>query len=347
VRARLAARLAAGAAAAALAGACAHAPPRDPATGVTAVTLNLWHDQHDWPARRAVIVDTLRALAPDVVLLQEVLEKPGLPNQAADLAERLGLRVVFASVDPPGAAKRYGNAILTPHPIASSREVRLAPFDDHRVALHARLVVRGRLLDAVVTHLHHTAEGGAIRAAQVRDLLAFVDATRGPGALILGGDFNAAPDEPELAPLRARFMDAFAAARGAAVAAGATTLNPAKGHAARRIDHLFAPPGTLRAEACEVILDAPAPDGTWASDHFGLWARFVWPWPRGVPAPPEPGGDPLRPRPARPGAAYRPSIATPAPRQPSPSISGSPANTEQRPAGGAGSAARNSPHVER
>lgn len=244
---------------------------------LTAVTLNIWHDQHEWPARRTVIVDSLRALAPDVIFLQEVLEHEGLPNQAAQLADSLGCSYVFASVDPPGAAKRYGNAILTPHKIIAWQEVKLAPLDDYRVAAHARIELgsgRGDL-DAYVTHLHHTAEGAAIRATQVAGLLAFVDSTRAPGdgaSLLIGGDFNAAPATHELAPMRARYTDALIVSG----APEATTLNPAMGHTPVRIDYLWCEPhGPLQPQAARVILGAPTPAGVWASDHFGVWARFA------------------------------------------------------------------------
>jgi beta-glucosidase len=248
-------------------------PPSD----LLAVTLNLWHDQRDWPARRAVILDSLRALRPDVIFLQEVLEKEGLPNQAQALAESLGCAFFFASVDTPGAPKRYGNAILTRHRIAATHEVRLEPFDDYRVAAHARLDVDGRSLDTYVTHLHHTDEGDTIRATQVWHLIAFVDRTRGRGALVLGGDFNAAPDAPELEPLHARLSDTYALLHPQPADPPVTTLNPAMGHSPQRIDYLFCAPGRLRPVASEIFLDTPTPRGVWASDHFGVWTRFGWP----------------------------------------------------------------------
>lgn len=246
-------------------------PPRD---DLTAVTLNLWHDQHDWPARRTVIVDSLRALAPDVMFLQEVLEKDGLPNQARQLADSLGCAFVFASVDPEGGPKRYGNAILSPHPILARHEIFLPPLDDYRVAAHVRLAWHGHALDAYVTHLHHTPEGGAIRAEQVAGLVAFIDSTRGDGPLLLGGDFNADPAWPELAPLVARWTDAYAAVHPTAPADTVTTLNPAYGHRPVRIDHLFVDPRRLRPTAARIILARPGPTGIWASDHFGVWGRF-------------------------------------------------------------------------
>ena len=68
---------------------------------LTVVTLNLWHDQHDWPKRLNRIVADLRQRKPDVICLQEVLQNPNLRNQAEALAESLGYYVRFGSVDPP------------------------------------------------------------------------------------------------------------------------------------------------------------------------------------------------------------------------------------------------------
>lgn len=257
------------------------APPA-PRTTFTAVTLNIWHDQHDWPARRAVIVDTLRALAPDVVLLQEVLEKEGLPNQARQLADSLGYAYVFASVDPQGGPKRYGNAILTRLPIVATHEVKLPPLDDWRVAAHAHLALpaggQQRHLDVYVTHLHHTDEGGAIRAEQVAGLLAFVDATRAPAdqgaALLIGGDFNAQPDRPELAPLFVRTTDALAAVHPGLTLPGAATFGPATGTPPLRIDYLFCEAAGLTPLGARIVLGAPDRHGTWGSDHCGVWACF-------------------------------------------------------------------------
>jgi endonuclease/exonuclease/phosphatase family metal-dependent hydrolase len=254
----------------------AAATPNAAPSEFVVATLNIWHDQQDWPARMALILDALRTLDPDVVFLQEVLEKEGLPNQAAALAESLGCAFIFTSVDPPGAPRRYGNAILTRHRLVETHEVKLEPLNDYRVAAHVRLNADGRTVDAYVTHLHHTAEGASIRARQVLDLLAFIDSTHVRGAMVLGGDFNAAPDAPELRPIRERLIDTFAAVHPTSADTPVTTLNPAKGHLPHRIDHIFAGPGLLRAIASEVFLDAPGAGEVWASDHFGVWTRFRW-----------------------------------------------------------------------
>ena len=248
-----------------------------PADTLVVVTLNIWHDQQDWPARQALILDTLRAERPDVLCLQEVLQKEGLPNQARTLAEALGYDYLFVSVDGPEAAKRYGNAILTPHPFEPSEVRKLEPLDDYRVAAHARVEVGGRGLDVYCTHLHHTGEGGAIRATQLRDLLGFIDATKTADAL-LAGDFNAAPDAPELGLLRPRFADAYAETHPEQVGVLVTTLNPALGHTPRRIDYLFYDrTSALRPLDTRILFAEPAADSTWASDHFGVIGRFARP----------------------------------------------------------------------
>jgi endonuclease/exonuclease/phosphatase family metal-dependent hydrolase len=255
----------------------AAARPDSARSEFVAVTLNIWHDQENWPARMAVMKDTLRALNPDVVFLQEILQKEGLPNQAETLADSLGYSWMFVSVDPPGAPKRYGNAILTRHRIVETNEKKLEPLNDYRMAGHARLEVSGRILDAFVTHLHNTLEGDTIRVRQVADLLAFIDSTRTPGeALLLGGDLNAAPDTPELGPVRDRWTNAWSFVHSGKVDSTVTTLNGAKGHPPRVIDYLFFGPDRLRVMASEIFLDTPAPGGIWASDHFGVWARFRW-----------------------------------------------------------------------
>lgn len=258
-----------------------------PADTLTVVTLNIFHDQRDWPSRLAVILAGLRALHPDVLCLQEVLQHAGLRNQAETLGDSLGYRVHFTSVDGVDREKRYGNAILTPHPVLRLGARNLAPANDYRTAAHARLDVRGRVVDVYDTHLHHTAEGGAIRAEQVRDLLAFIDSTRGDGAVVLAGDFNAELTSPELRLLSPEFVDAFRAVHPSATRAEAVTFNSRFGVDPGAIDHVFFSRSArtkLSPLGSEVVFRSVAADSVWASDHFGVVARFAV------------GGRPARPR---------------------------------------------------
>ena len=241
------------------------------------VTLNLWHDQDEWPARLEAIVDGLGAVEPDALCLQEVLERPGLPNQAVTLASRLGYTATFASWDSVGAERRYGNAILSRDSIVTSGQRLLEPADDYRVIVHVRVAQERDTLDLYCTHLHHTAEGAEMRRTQLLDALDFIDLSRGDGAVVFAGDFNAPADAPELATLRDRFGDAYGTVHGD-TANEVSTLNTAKGHRSARIDHVFFRSGPLteiEPESAALILDQPTADGVWPSDHFGILVRFL------------------------------------------------------------------------
>ncbi|MFN8587096.1 MAG: endonuclease/exonuclease/phosphatase family protein [Candidatus Eisenbacteria bacterium] len=245
---------------------------------LTVVTLNLWHDQHEWPKRLAVILAELRRLRPDVVCLQEVLQNPQLRNQAETLGDSLGCHVQFASVDGPERPKRYGNAILTPHRVLVDEERNLAPADDYRAVAHVRFAWRGREVDAYATHLHHTKAGGAIRATQIRHLVAYVDSTRGKGPVVIGGDFNCELGTPEMALMTSRYRDVSQTVHPHATRAEAATYNPLFEPDVGVIDHLFvesSPRRRVTPVACEVIFRTPAADSVWASDHFGLVGKIA------------------------------------------------------------------------
>jgi endonuclease/exonuclease/phosphatase family metal-dependent hydrolase len=245
---------------------------------LTVVTLNLWHDQQNWPRRLNLIVAEMRRIRPDVLCLQEVLQNANLPNQARTLGDSLGCRVQFASVDGPERPKRYGNAILTPHSILVGESRNLAPADDYRAVAHVRFSWRGGAVDAYSTHLHHTPEGASIRATQIRHLLAYVDSTRGDGPVVIGGDFNCELGSDEMNLVTARYTDAFHAVHPKASRAESVTFNARFGVDPGAIDHIFVErrgSSPLVPFACEVIFDSVGPDSVWASDHFGVVARFA------------------------------------------------------------------------
>lgn len=253
-----------------------------PAPEATLVTLNLWHDKSDWPKRQRLIVAELRRLHPDVIVLQEVFQHENLPNQARTLADALGYEYVFASVDPADAPKRFGNAILSRHPVLAHDWKALEPLDDYRTIVHARIVVDGREINVYDTHLHWTEQGGAIRATQVADVLDYIAATAGDAPSVLAGDLNASMDAPELQPLLGPFLDAYAAMHpGMAPDDRAhATLDLAQ-YPPRHIDQVLLQRGAFVPLQATVILDQPDAEGTLASDHYGVLARFRFAEPAG------------------------------------------------------------------
>jgi endonuclease/exonuclease/phosphatase family metal-dependent hydrolase len=268
-------------AAVALAG-CARKPQPPVAQGdgqgFSVLTYNIWHDQRDWPARKAMMLAEIRELNPDIIGLQEVLQRETLPNQAETLARELGYEYTFSTTDPPDRAHRYGNAILSRHPVLATDMRLLNPRDDYRTAAHMRVNINGLVVDVYNTHLHHTRDGGAIRREQIEDLLDFVESTREGTDVILMGDFNANPDWPELQLVTADYIDTFAMFVDDPLSEDHATLNWHIGHSKRRIDYVFqhrASMDSFRPVNSRIVLTEPDETGeVWASDHFGVMTWF-------------------------------------------------------------------------
>lgn len=248
--------------------------PARPATTLKVVTLNLYHDKDDWPKRRVQIAQQLVQLQPDVIALQEVIQRETLPNQAQWLAGQLGYQWHFVSVDPPGQAQRYGNAILTRRPILLRGEQRLRPFEDSRTVALLRINLDGRPVNIYATHLHHTEQGGELRQQQVADLMAYIAETSGDLPGIIAGDFNAAADSPELALLREDYVDTFGSQHPDMPAEAASTLNLAYFPPAR-IDHVFHQRDAFKPVASRLLFKQADAGGVWASDHYGVWVELA------------------------------------------------------------------------
>lgn len=242
-------------------------------TTISVVTLNLYHDKADWPKRRMQIAEAFSRLKPDAIVLQEVIQTEATENQAEWLARQIGYAYLFVSVDPPERIQRYGNALLTPHPILLRDETRLEPLEDSRTAGLLRIDLRGVPVNIYATHLHHTAEGAAIRTQQLGDLTAFIARTSGDAPSIVGGDFNTVADALELEPLRAGFTDSFGTLHPDA-GPDTTTLNRAWFDAPKRIDHIFFETARFEPVSSEILFTKPDAEGTWASDHHGVLSVF-------------------------------------------------------------------------
>ncbi len=156
-----------------------------------------------------------------------------------------------------GAPRRYGSAILSVHPVIrwSNQPLATAPGAEPRGLLGVRVEPDGLPLDFFTTHLSEAEPGDRnTQADQVQQRL-----LRSP-RVILTGDFNAEPDDPELAALTG-WTDAWAST-GSGSGATYPDNDPQV-----RIDHLFTGPG-VRVNRVEVLHDAAG-----ASDHLPLVAQ--------------------------------------------------------------------------
>lgn len=240
------------------------------------VTFNLHHDREDWPRRRKVILAELQRLQPDAIALQEVIEKPRVRNQAQWLAARLGYAYQFVSTDPPGAPKRYGNALLSRRPVLARGEHLLQPITDYRTVAHLRIDVDGVPVNLYATHLHERADaqGQATRRRQVEDLLRYISVTSADAPVVIAGDFNALVDAGDLSELRSRYGDSYGSVHVNNELATTSTLNRHFYSAPSRIDHIFFQQDRLLAREARLLFDQPDATGLWASDHYGVWTRL-------------------------------------------------------------------------
>lgn len=271
-------------------------------TRLRVVTLNLWGARAPLEARLAAAAAGLGALAPDVVLLQEVRAGEGLPNTAETLGERLGLAVAYGCAvrgeagawGPGSAAGEEGLAILSRHRLVEvhERELPDARPADRRILLSARLDVAGARgpVFCHTTHLHWRLADGVAREHQVVAVDDAVRALAADAVHVLGGDFNAAPDTDEirfltghhtLAGRRTHWQDAFARVHPGEPGWTWARRNPSTEWLPwldrdRRIDYLLVGTekrdGRGRVEDARVVLDGPGAGGVWPSDHLGVLA---------------------------------------------------------------------------
>lgn len=246
------------------------------APGMSMVTFNLHHDREDWPSRRRTILAELKRLQPDAVALQEVIQRRNVRNQAQWLASQLGYRYVFVSTDPVGAPKRYGNALLTRHPILAHGDHLLQPLDDYRTVAHLRIDVDGTPVNVYATHLNERNDerGQGIRRSQVEDLLRYITTTSAGAPVVIAGDFNALVDAGDLSELRSHYGDSYGSVHVNTDLAGVSTLNRHYYQAPSRIDHIFFQQDEMVAREAKLLFDQPDDSGRWASDHYGVWTRL-------------------------------------------------------------------------
>ena len=219
------------------------------------VTLNLWGIEPPVDRRLALAARQLRALAPDVVCLQEVRPLDGVAGRTtADvLAGELGMHAHYEQAVAWQAgeggmphAGQEGLAMLSRAPLLEARVLPLpvARPADVRILLSGRVATDGGPIWVHTTHLHYRLDDGVAREQQV---LAIDEAIRALGRektdspQVLCGDFNATPDSDEMRFLR-----------------GLTTLGGRRTHFQDAWLRLHREPGPG---------DGPAQGITWSSEN--------------------------------------------------------------------------------
>lgn len=173
---------------------------REPAKQIRVLSYNIHHGEGmDGRVDLERIAAIIRSVRPDLVALQEVdvrTQRSGDVDQAAYLANRTGMQVVFGSnLEYQGGL--YGNAVLSRFPILEYRNHDLPnPADtEPRGVLEVTIDLEGnarRKLIFLATHLDNRAAVNRIAAAEWINTYA---QGREDVPLLLAGDLNAIPED--------------------------------------------------------------------------------------------------------------------------------------------------------
>ncbi len=252
--------------------------PVDAGEAITVLSANLWHD---WPRHRRLgerlesLARLVEAEGVDVVLLQEVARIPWL---RADewLADRLGMSAVYSRANGHERSIGFeeGLAVLSRFPLASPRSRMLMPNPHRlvrRMALGVDVLSPYGSLTAYSVHLGMLP---GVNADQLDHLRLWVSVGAAGRPALIGGDFNAGENAPQITRARRSWVDVF---RHLHPHADGTTheLRWPWGTRLRRsrLDYLFLHPGNKSWRVLEARhVTAP---GRPHSDHAAVLARLT------------------------------------------------------------------------
>jgi beta-glucosidase len=250
------------------------------------VNLNMLHgfpDFSDLPLRLDLIASEIRRLDADVVLLQEVPWTRATGNGAQFLAQQLGYNYLYhrAQGNRHLIFFETGQAILSRFPLNEAVFRVLPPragFFESRAALGATSATPLGEVTFFTAHLTNRKDDPQVNRGQAGSLKEFVE-THTTSLAVVGGDFNASENSPQIVDLSSRWTDAYRA------------LHPGDPGLTCCVDDLTADPGELLEERIDYIFvvamgekdgqivsarrifHQPFPVGSgwqWASDHTGL-----------------------------------------------------------------------------
>ena len=268
---------------------CATASVRS-AGPLRVLSLNMLHgfpDFKDLPLRLDLIAKEIRRLDADVVLLQEVPWTRATGNGAKFLAQQLGYNYLYYRAEGNRRLIFFetGQAILSRFPLKEAIFSVLPPqagFFESRAALGATAATPWGDVPFFVAHLTDKKDDPQVNRGQAASLKAFVEAhtTR---LAVVGGDFNAQEDSPQILALSSSWIDAYRVLHpddpGLTCCIDDLTSAPGEALGERleeRIDYIFLVTKTGKSGqilSAQHAFYRPFPAGSgwqWASDHTGL-----------------------------------------------------------------------------
>lgn len=250
-----------------------------PPDAIVVATLNVRNRADRWRDRGPLLTDQLADLRPDVIGLQEIRRPLG---QGEWIRREVNRRL------PPGATRykmvyswktglrRFweGLAVMTHLPILDEDQLDLA--GGSRVAQRVRVgLPKGGQLAFYNTHLHHLPEDDALRRAQARRVVAWMD-DDSAARRVLVGDFNSEPDSSVVRFVSEHFSSAYRVANGAEPElTSPTPLNRTDASRLATIDYIFVDQRlTVHAAWLTFTRADERDDRLYASDHYGIASRI-------------------------------------------------------------------------
>ena len=243
---------------------------------LTVATLNLFNKMGRWDERLPLVVNQLAALQPDVIGLQEVV----LTDQGTTICRLANDRLadpppyrIYHMARPGAGAAVEALAVMSRLPVEAHEGLDYLLHDCVAQRLRLRLGEE-TTLDFYNTHLYFPPSATEERLMQTRRLLAWADTWAGATATVVVGDFNAYPEEPAVAMMKARFTSAYEAAHGREPEkTWPTPVNTFDPSPPGCLDYVFVA-GALVLDAA-LAFDVPHPsDATlFPSDHLGVMAK--------------------------------------------------------------------------
>lgn len=250
------------------------------------VNLNLLHGFPDFKELRLrleLIAAEIRRLDADVVLLQEVPWTNATGNGAQFLAQQLGYNYLYYRAEGNRRLIFFetGQAILSRFPLIDPIYSVLPPragFFEPRVALGVTAATPLGEVTFFVVHLTNKNTDPLINRGQAAALKEFVE-DNATGLTVVGGDFNAVEDSPQIVDLSSSWVDAYRKLHpddpGFTCCIDNLTAGPGE-PLEKRIDYIFmlaAGENDPQIVSAWHAFDQPFSIGSgwqWASDHTGL-----------------------------------------------------------------------------
>ncbi len=250
---------------------------------LSVLSLNVWNREKNWLSRLQLIKQWLKRLQPDLIGLQEAVDR----EHVQEIVGEFGYRSEWMGTES-------GIAIAARWPIENREELWLPGDDKNSNGGPAlRGMVRapcGAIPFTCATTAFYMTGHGYKRERQMPALNQFARSrSKEDFPAILVGDFNTDPESAEIRYLKglqslnggsAYWCDAWEQAGEGSKGATWSRLNDYAAWAPwpnRRIDYIFVSQPRLdhagTIEHCEVVCNESV-DGVWPSDHFGVFARL-------------------------------------------------------------------------